>query len=64
MKKNKELEEIVIKASKDFKTKDDLLEKFKAKADQFEKQYLELKSETDTRIDELEADMEKYLLEK
>jgi len=62
-KRLKELETVVIKASKDLQTKEGLLEKFKSKADQFDKQYKELKSETDQKIEELESEMEKILQE-
>ena len=63
-KKGKELEKTIIKASNDLKIKEDLLIKFKAKAEQFDKQYKEIKQESDQRIDELETDMEKILQER
>ena len=62
--KCKELEEIVIKASKEIRTKDELIVKWKAKCESFEQQLSNIKNETDERIEELESDMEKLLQEK
>lgn len=62
--KCKELEEVVIKASKDLKNKEDLVNKWKEKWDSIESQLSEYKKETEERIDDLETDMEKILQEK
>jgi hypothetical protein len=62
--KCKELKEVVIKASKDLKTKDELINSWKSKYEEVESEHSELKAESDGRIDELEADMEKILMEK
>lgn len=63
VKKNKDLEELIIKASKDLRTKDELLNKWKEKSQKYEGQFMDLKKETDQKIEELENDMEKILQE-
>lgn len=58
------MEEVIIKASQDLRSKEELINKWKQKCEHFETQLAEYKKETDERIDELENDMECILQEK
>ena len=62
--KCKELEDIVIRASKEIKTKDDLINKWKNKCETIEEQLLSFQKDSEDRIEELEVDWEKLLKEK
>ena len=58
------MEEVVIKASKDLRTKDELITTWKEKYQHIEAKFQEIKKDSEQKIEELENDMEKILQEK